>query len=479
MAERDERKPHFILDDVAQTQAYRSPRQIIPRRPIPERDRRLHGNRLLDQVQALKPAVQSAVDAQREAGLEDGHGLQVEFESFPDIELAFEKLARERSGIELLNVRHEGNVTHANVFVPEGRIEHFERLLQAYLHPQLDSAGRARDHKALVNSIRAVRRAMLRDLWTDDLAVFPTDENETFWWEVWLPVREDRQASVAAFVRVAQLQNMDVASGQLQFPERTVVLAYGSVAQMTRSALTLNSISELRRAKDTADFFDAMPVDEQPAWVDELMARAQFAGTEDDVPYVCVLDTGVNRGHPMLEPTLDPADVHTVEPAWGANDNDGHGSNMAGLALLGNVAEALASQEPVVIRHRLESVKVLPHGGYNGGDAKHHGYLMTEAVARPEVTAPQRRRVFELAVTAPDNRDRGRPSAWSAALDRLAVDAEGAGATPRLIVVSAGNTDPNAWAEYPSSNSTDGVHDPAQAWNALTVGAFTELVHIT
>ena len=27
-------------------------------------------------------------------------------------------------------------------------------------------------------------------------------------------------------------------------------------------------------------------------------------------------------------------------------------------------------------------------------------------------------------------------------------------------------------------NDTDGVHDPAQAWNALTVGAFTELVQI-
>ena len=32
---------------------------------------------------------------------------------------------------------------------------------------------------------------------------------------------------------------------------------------------------------------------------------------------------------------------------------------------------------------------------------------------------------------------------------------------------------------YPHSNDTDGVHDPAQAWNALTVGAFTEQVQIT
>ncbi|MCE2487921.1 MAG: S8 family peptidase [Desulfurellaceae bacterium] len=85
-----------------------------------------------------------------------------------------------------------------------------------------------------------------------------------------------------------------------------------------------------------------------------------------------------------------------------------------------------------------------------------------------------------MAVTARDNRDRGRPSAWSATLDRLAVDADGEGANPRLLIVSAGNVnDSNAWAEYPHSNSTDGIHDPGQAWNALTIGACTNLVDIT
>ena len=75
---------------------------------------------------------------------------------------------------------------------------------------------------------------------------------------------------------------------------------------------------------------------------------------------------------------------------------------------------------------------------------------------------------------------RGRPSAWSAALDSLAADVDGYGAHPRLLVVSAGNIDDsNAWSQYPGSNDTDGIHDPAQAWNALTIGAFTDLVRIT
>lgn len=85
-----------------------------------------------------------------------------------------------------------------------------------------------------------------------------------------------------------------------------------------------------------------------------------------------------------------------------------------------------------------------------------------------------------MAITARDNRDRGRPSAWSAAVDSLASDVDGYGANPRLLVVSAGNIkDPNAWSESPASNETDGIHDPAQAWNALTVGACTDLVQIS
>ena len=151
---------------------------------------------------------------------------------------------------------------------------------------------------------------------------------------------------------------------------------------------------------------------------------------------------------------------------------------MAGVALAGDLTALVAGTDPVEIEHRLESVKLMSAPGA-GGNPRHHGYVTVEAVARPEIAAPGRLRVFGMAVTAPDDRDRGRPSAWSAAVDSLASDVDGAGEHPRLLVLSAGNIqDSNAWLEYPDSNDTDGVHDPAQAWNALTVGACTELVQI-
>ena len=479
MANGDDQKfRHFVLEELAETDAYQSPQQ--PRqKPVPGRNRAEQSARLLGQLAAVKADLAVAVAAQEAAGLTEGLGFAIEFESFPDIELAFERLARRASGIELLNVRHTRNTTLATVFVPDGKLELFERRISEYLEEKKDSIGRARDHQRLIDAIEAIRTATLEALWTDDADQLPDSEDENIWWEVWLPARGNQQLQIDRFRELAGLQGLRVAPGEVQFPERSVLLLYASAADLKQSMLTLNSIAELRRAKETADFFDELEPEEQADWIDELLSRTTFPGSDEDVPAVCVLDTGVNRGHPLLSPVLEEGSQHTVEPAWGVNDGNGHGTQIAGLAAAGDLVPVLSSSEPVTIRHRLESVKLLVEPGTNTNDARHHAHLTIEAVSRPEVSAPRRPRVFGMAVTARDNRDRGRPSAWSAAIDRLAADAENHGENPRLLIVSAGNViDPEDWAQYPVTNLTDGIHDPAQAWNALTVGAFTDLIDV-
>ena len=472
-------KRHFILENTITPEPFRPRGGGVPPE-IPSRNRQQHGGRLLQQITSLNLDVERARSVQQSAGLDEGFGLQVEFESFPDIELAFESLARERSGIELLNVRHEKEITLATVFVPDGKLHILESLVTAYLDESKDGEKGLPKNHTLLDAIRNIRAASIKALWTDDPEVFPVSDEEILWWEVWLPVRKDRLAVIESFKMLAEGLGFRVAEGNIEFPERTVLLVYGSVEQMRRSVLTLNSIAELRRAKETADFFDARPPEEQPQWVDNLFQRMTVPGEGDAVPYVCILDTGVNNVHPLLAPSLSDRDMHTVEPGWGTNDNEGHGTEMAGLVLLGDLTDALGSNDPVTVFHRLESVKLLDRNGSNNGGPEHHGYLTIQAVNRPAITAPERQRVFSMAVTAKDSRDRGRPSVWSATIDRLAVDYENQGETPRLFVISAGNVDdPNAWAVYPDSNSSDGIHDPAQAWNALTIGASTELVHIT
>jgi hypothetical protein len=441
--------------------------------------RQQHGALLGSQINNLKPAATQAAQAQRELELESGLGLQIQFISQPDVELAFESLANETKKIELLSVRHEGNRTFANVFVPDGGLVHFEKYVSEYLAEKKDSRGQARDHRKLLDAIESIRAAGVRALWTDDPALLPTDLTVAFWWEVWLPIRGQgqRQVVVEDFKKLARLAECVVSDKQVNFPERTVLLMYGSQQQLSRSVMTLNCVAELRYAKETAEFFDGMDVGEQREWAVDLQLRVQLPPPDDTVPRVCLLDSGVTRAHPLLEPLMDAGDLHTVEPVWGVDDEADHGTGLAGLAAYGDLTDALSSAEPIKISNRLESVKLVPAEGANEGDARHHAYLFTEGVSRPEISAPNRKRVFTSAVTASDYRDRGRPSAWSAAVDGLAADTAGAAESPRLFVLSAGNTrDPNAWVGYPESLSTNLVHDPGQAWNAITVGACTDKI---
>ncbi len=445
---------------------------------MPELPRAQHGASLQTQIQTLKPIAEQAAVAQHVIGLEGGIGLQIQFQSQPGVALAFESLANETQHIELLSIRHEGEYTYANVFVPDGKLEHFEKYVTEYLAERKDKNDKPLDHRALLDTIETIRAAELRALWTDDPALLPRNRDESFWWEVWLPERGNRELVVEDFRKLASAVGCSVSERRVDFPERTVVMMHGSERQFSQTAMTLNCVAELRRAKETAELFDGMDATEQQAWKDELLARTTFPAHPDDVPRVCLIDSGVNRGHPLLSPALTSADMHTVEQEWGKNDECNHGTGLAGIAVYGDLTDALATAMPIQIDHLLESVKLTRGERDNSGNNEFHANLFAKAVSRPEIAAPQRMRVFSSAVTATDYRDRGRPSSWSAMVDSLAADVPGGGLFPRLIVQAAGNTkDGSEWLDYPESLSTKNlIHDPGQAWNALTVGAFTEKV---
>lgn len=476
MDQRKENLPHLFPKNTSTSEPYKSHNIKIKRSPIPARERIQHGSSLREQLKQIQPVALEAKEAQIALGIKDGIGLRIQFESFTDVKLAFESLANSRKGIELLNYKEQDDKGFATVFVPDGKLDFFENIIIEYLTDRRGKKGQSLDHKALIHTIQSIHVAQLQAIWTDEPSLFPTDANEVIWWEVWLPVRDNREAVVESFVHIAERLGIRVLSGRLYFPERTVLIIQSCKVVLQQSVLALNSIAELRRAKETAAFFDSLTPNDQHEWTEELLERTTFS-TSDNAPHICILDTGINHGHPLLTPALADSDLHTIEPDWGVDDHHGHGTSMAGLSLYGDLTTTLSSAEPLSIEHRLESVKLLPSDGTNAGDPNNFGFNTIEAVSRPEITAPLRARLFSMAVTTLDGRDRGRPSSWSSTLDRLAADADGQGASPRLFVVSAGNIrGPSEWVNYPSSNTVIGICDPAQAWNSLTVGAYTDLV---
>jgi hypothetical protein len=126
-------------------------------------------------------------------------------------------------------------------------------------------------------------------------------------------------------------------------------------------------------------------------------------------------------------------------------------------------------------------VKLLPPDDFDATEPGDYGAITQAAVALPEIAAPERPRVYCMAITN-DNVSGARPSLWSAAIDQSAagkMPGDGEGAPRRLFVLSAGNT--QAVLETARWHGQDAypAEDPSQAWNALTIGGYTDLVDVS
>lgn len=463
--------PHIHVRGTANAEPYTYPREVRgPTFNLPDRNRVAHSDKLLADLRRASEALDDLRNRRRAVGVAEDGGLYLEFESDPGFELMLKSLDRSRDGIELVAVRERGDTMLATVFVAEGKLQNLERLIRTYRDEDDVRYGQPKNKK-LIESISGIRQAALESFWTDDEDLLP-GAGTAVWWEVWLRVGQNRNDITTTFSHQAERAGMRVQPWQINFTDRTVVLAFATPEQMSQSVELLDCLAELRLAKDRPDFFMSLNAHEQADWIADLLGRIERG--DSDLPAVCVLDTGVNNGHPLLRDSLSDEDRLTCQPAWGTTDHLGHGTEMAGLSLFGDLTGPLAQSSPVFLEHCLESVKILPPPPYPPNDHELYGSLTLEAMSRIEVQQPRRRRVFCMAVTAPDDRDRGRPSSWSAALDTACCGVEDE--HPRLVVVAAGNVDRTAWRYYPDQNDVDQVHDPGQAWNALTVGGLTEKV---
>jgi len=202
-----------------------------------------------------------------------------------------------------------------------------------------------------------------------------------------------------------------------------------------------------------------------------------------DAPAVVVMDTGIATEHTLLKNALLPSAVAGPE-ITGPEDTHGHGTQMAGLALYADLGSAIEHGGHVA-RHWIQGSRLLarPHGG-TAADASHEKWpVLTHGAVRAaeDADSQPRNRVFTMAVTRTMQDPpftEPVPTLWSHAVD-VVTFGEGQG---RLLVVSAGNARESQWLalaeQHPQLQLSEKIHEPAQAANALTVGAFTERVDL-
>ena len=467
-------KAHLQLQHGIVREPFRS---VIPGRPPgpPVRpDPAAHAQHLKAAVTKALTTAQTKLNEREEAFASGEPRVYLSFELVNNSAQAIESLESRRRNAELAVVREQDGQTLATVTVPKAQAERYVRDLTAKIDAYASTE--AQNNKALVARLESAFADTLRAVFTDDPTTFPAAD-EAVWWEVW-----STPTTLEALETVAARLELRLGEGRLHFPDRVVLPLYGTPTQLDRLFVNSSAVVELRLAHDTPETYIDLSNLEQVEWSEELLARTVYKEAESEVA-VLILDGGTTRSHRLIESFLHPNDWQTYKRSWGPDENStignvrGHGTGMAGLALYGDLSAALSSTNPVVIRHILETVKILPPNGHTSRTL--YGAVTREAVEALEITNPLRKRVVCMAVTSSYQTRFGRPSSWSAAVDQLA-HGEDDEDHRRIVVLSAGNVrvpvDPTLHADYVDLNrGVEGqVESPAQAWNALTIGAVTD-----
>jgi hypothetical protein len=202
---------------------------------------------------------------------------------------------------------------------------------------------------------------------------------------------------------------------------------------------------------------------------------------EDQAPAVCVIDSGIQENHTLIEPAIDHATSHCFLP--GRNPDEvcdsvspgGHGTRVAGAVIYGEVvAKEGAPQLPFWI----QNARVLDENNSMPEE------LFPPATARAAIESfyqgPRHTRIFNHSINASAPCRMRYMSAWAAEIDLLCATYD------ILFIQSAGNlflsgtvTQPGvrdhlaAEREYPKylyENSAR-VANPGQSLQALTVGS--------
>ncbi|MGX1745991.1 MULTISPECIES: S8 family peptidase [unclassified Brevundimonas] len=460
---------HVRIDGRRKVGDYSAPNRDMSE-AIKVQDHKTNGPRLTQAFTEAFTAARAGLVLRETASAAGKAGLYVEVEAragegLPDLSWVQKDI---RMGAVKVN---DKGVEVGAVFVPLASTDYLLTKVAEYTNTPPDQKAR---HRSKMDPLETIRPGAISSLWTDQRPLPVVDE--TLWWECWC--WKDR---VANMLKAARGLKLRVSERRLKFPDYVVVPVYGSRADIQRLLQNCDAIEELRRAEDSPHVFHTVFRRDQSAWSDDLVGRVVAPAA--NAPTVCVLDGGVAYDHPLLATVLTLNECHAVDAAWLVDDTSplGHGTGMAGVALYGDLTYPIASSAPIDLAHGLESVKILPPPGFPKTEPENYGSITQSAISLTEIAAPAVGRVFCMAVTNFDVSGE-RPTSWSAAVDQICAgimpgDAV-AGAQRRLFVISAGNIQDESDPDLISDADEFPIEDPAQAWNALSVGGFTDKVDI-
>ena len=454
-------KKHFFLgDNIAEAREYQPHRQGFPVQELPQRDRQGHADLIKSRYETVVNNAISILEERERTGMPSANGIYVDLEmqhNFVQGQYA------KREGATIMKVspqREDGNVD-VNVFVKKEKKDWLSKKTETYKlqdtakgHPKL---------AAFIAPIDNVATADIHSLYTSADEFNAISDSSTSQYEIW--INRNVAYDCEQIKRTLGNIGFGVNAHPLDFESVTIWLVNGTKSQLQELPYALDYIEGVRPYRQPSILVGDRKTNRE--W-SSLLASAVPLAIDDNSVQVGLLDSGVNNSHELLRAVLPDDRMSTAINVQDSVDHSFHGTDMAGLILYGDLTDVAYQRkgfEPIT--HVLSSVKIIEDGHKTDDDL--YGAVIEDSINQATDFGAN---IHCMAVTDEDSYD-GTATSSSAALDMSIYNN---GSCDRLVVVSTGNIESLEVdsKDYIESCKANAVKSPAQSWNALTIGAYTE-----
>lgn len=293
-------------------------------------------------------------------------------------------------------------------------------------------------------------------------------------WDAIRMQREDEIERYVAFYGAEILHLIDGSGFDAVLPDSFTIRLRISGKGLKDFVLNYPYIFEVLEPEDIETFRRDSASGEAPEPTAEPSAPA------DGAPAVCVIDSGLQEAHVLLQPAVDKAQSYCFIPGRATDVGDfvrpgGHGTRVAGAVLYG---ETVAKEGEPELPFWIQNARVLDNN--NRMPVEMFPPQIIRAVVERFHNGPRRTRIFNHSINAQGYCRTRYMSAWAAEMDLLCAQND------VLIVQSAGNlpidgaapyigvkNHLHAGRDYPKYfyEPAARIANPGQSLQALTVGS--------
>lgn len=368
-----------------------------------------------------------------------------------------------RKGATIMKVTDNGdeNDVDVTVYVKKDKKDWLKDKADDYVNKNTKK-GKPCNEK-LIAPINGITATDIRTLYVSAEEFDAIPEVGSYIYELWMS--HSKENSKEGIENTLHQLGIEKTTEPLLFAGVDVWLIKATKQQLSTLPLSLGYIEGIRPYYQPSILTSSKA--ESREW-NELIKGEITYGEDADQVIVGILDSGVNNAHKLLSPALPDERMDVAIGVLEATDKTDHGTGMAGLALLGDLTDIVYKPDtPIDVHHTLSSVKIY-EAGYET-PKEFYGAVIEEAIGKASNMGAS---IQCMAITDECSYN-GIATSSSAALDESIYHQ---GECDRLVLVSAGNIQTNDvdHNNYIESCKANAVKSPAQAWNALTVGASTE-----